>query len=386
MNSLKLFSVRGIDIRVHVTFPLILIWAALQFGWLTGGGVEGAIFGVIVILLLFTIVTLHELGHSAAALRFGVPVKNIVLLPIGGVAQLERIPENPRQELIIAAAGPAVNFGLALILLLVALPFNLPLTDISGLLSGPVTLSLANIFTFIFVQNIFLALFNLIPAFPLDGGRMLRALLAMRLPYARATAVAAAVGRTFAWLLGLYGFLSGGLFLIILAIFVYISAGQEGSQVQLRSILSGIRVEDAFSRQVLTLRPSDPLELAANLTLRSLQSSFPVCEGGRLLGMLTYPRLLETLGSHGRSTPARAVMQTEVPSVTPATPLIEAQALFNSSQLDALPVFENDLFVGMLTNRDVNEMFRLLSAEPELLSLRRSRSTAPLDEVEVTPV
>jgi stage IV sporulation protein FB len=232
------------------------------------------------------------------------------------------------------------------------------------------------------VQNIFLALFNLLPAFPLDGGRILRALLALRLPYAQATRVAAGVGRGFAWLLGLYGFLSGGLFLIILAIFVYISAGQEGSQVQVRSILGDITVDDAFSRQVMTLRPGDPLQLAANLTLRSLQSSFPVCEGERLLGMLTYPRLLEMLESQGRSAPVRAAMIADVPTVAPSTPLIEAQALFSSSRLEALPVVDGEAFLGMITNRDINEMFRLLSAEPELLNMRRNRPVAS-DDAEI---
>ena len=258
-NAFKLFAVKGIDIKVHITFPLILIWAAIQFGVLAGAGWTGALFGVIVVTLLFVIVTLHELGHSFAALRYNVPVQDIILLPIGGVAQLKRIPENPIQEFVIAVAGPAVNFVLAILLALIMIPLGISFENPATLLNNLDSITLTNVFNFVFIYNLFLALFNLIPAFPLDGGRIFRALLALRLPYPRATSIAVSVGRTFAFLLGLYGFLGGGFFLIILAIFIYIGAGQEGTMVQVRSILRGVRVSDAYSRQVRTLTSGDRL-------------------------------------------------------------------------------------------------------------------------------
>jgi Zn-dependent protease len=225
-SSFGLFSVRGINIRVHITFPLILVWAAIQFGALTRQGVSGAVFGIIVTLLLFAIVVLHELGHSIAAQNYGVPVKQIVLLPIGGVAQLARIPEEPVQEFVIAIAGPLVNFGLAILMFIAGL-----VVGIDGVLSNPFSIarlmgeiSPNAIFAYVFASNLFLGIFNLIPAFPMDGGRVLRALLATRLNYASATRIAVVIGQSLAWLFGLWGFLNGGFFLILIAVFIYMGA------------------------------------------------------------------------------------------------------------------------------------------------------------------
>jgi stage IV sporulation protein FB len=367
-SSFKLFSVGGIDIKMHITFPLILIWAAIQFGVLAGAGWTGALFGVIVVSLLFVIVTLHELGHSFAALRYDVPVQDIILLPIGGVAQLKRIPENPIEEFIIAIAGPAVNFVLAVLFLGIMWPLNIELQNPAVLLTNLESITLTNIFNFVFIYNLFLALFNLIPAFPLDGGRIFRSLLALRLPYPRATSIAVSVGRGFAFLLGLYGFLGGGFVLIILAIFIYIGAGQEGTMVQVRSILRGIRVGDAYSRHVKTLAPGDRLGAAAQLTMSSLQSSFPVCEEGHMLGVLSYPQLLEALDSQGHDSPVSYVMNRNVPTVHPETELVEAQEMLRESRSDALPVVDGDQFLGMITSQDISEVYRLLTAAPNLLS------------------
>ena len=171
-GSIPLFRVRGISIRMHLTFPLILVWGAVQFGWLNGGGLSGALFGVVVTLILFTIVVLHELGHSFAALYYGVPVKQIILMPLGGVAQLSRIPEEPRQEFVIAIAGPAVNFLLAILLWLLALVFGASLTVSPEILTS---VSFSSLFSYIFLANLSLGIFNLLPAFPMDGGRILRA-------------------------------------------------------------------------------------------------------------------------------------------------------------------------------------------------------------------
>jgi len=196
-KSFRLLTVSGIDLRLHITFPLILAWAALQFG-LMFGTFSGAIFGIVAITLLFVLVTLHELGHSYAALAFGVPVKQIILTPIGGVAQLMRMPEKPAQELIIAIAGPTVNIIIAILMAALAMGFGV---DILTLLGGFFELSgttFMTLFSYIFVSNIFLAIFNLLPAFPMDGGRILRALLAMRMDYARATSIAAGIGRVLA--------------------------------------------------------------------------------------------------------------------------------------------------------------------------------------------
>jgi len=377
-NSPRLLTVRGIDIKIHITFPLILIWAALQFGLLGGAGWEGALFGVIVIILLFVIVTLHELGHSVAAQHYGVPVRQIVLLPIGGVAQLDHIPETPWQEFVIAIAGPAVNFLLAILLGVLSL---LPGFDFVGLdeltVSGGITLPL--IFTYIFAYNLFLGVFNLIPAFPMDGGRVLRALLAMRMDHLTATQWAVRVGQALAWVFGLYGFLSGNFFLILIAFFIYMGAGAEGNLVRLRSYLRDITVEQAYSRQVNALRPSDTLHHAVTLTLRTLQSTFPVLQMGRLVGVLPYHVLVQALDDKGPSTSVAEVMVKDVEPARPNEELFDVQQRMRESQLDSLPVMDGDEFLGIITSRDIGEIYRLMAIDPSLVPRQvwRRKEEAP---------
>lgn len=367
-SSIKLLTVRGIDIRMHITFPLILVWAAIQFGFLTGGGLAGALFGVVVVLILFVIVTLHELGHSIAAQNYGVPVQQIVLLPIGGVAQLSRIPENPIQEFVIAIAGPAVNFILAILLWIVAIVLNISITLSPAILIDIQRVTFPAVFTYVFISNLFLGIFNLLPAFPMDGGRVLRALLATRLEYTQATAIATTVGRAMAWLFGLYGFLTGNFFIILIAFFIYMGAGQEEALVKTRAILRGLTVRQAFSRQAHALRPENTLQDAVTLTLSSFQASFPVCDGSQLVGLLTYPRLVEVLGSYPPLTPVAEVMLRDVPTASVNEELFDVQRRMQEEHLDALPVVDNGRFLGLITSSDIGEVYRLLSVEPTLLS------------------
>jgi Zn-dependent protease/predicted transcriptional regulator len=375
-SSLRLFSIRGIDLRVHITFPLILVWAAIQFGFLSGAGWTGALFGVIVILLLFVIVTLHELGHSVAAQHYDVPVKQIVLLPIGGVAQLDHIPETPWQEFVIAIAGPAVNFVLAILLGALVLVPGIGFVGVDEFTAlDSITFPL--IFSYIFAYNLFLGVFNLLPAFPMDGGRILRAALAARMDYLTATRWAVRVGQMLAWVLGLYGFTSGNFFLILIAFFIYMGAGQEGQMVQLRTLLRGVTVEQAYSRQANTLRPSDTLHQAVVLTLRTMQSSFPVMQMGRLVGMLPYQRLVEALDNQGPSTPVSDVMLRDVEPARPRDELFDIQQRLQSSQLDALPVMDGDEFLGLITTRDISELYRLITVDPDLLPGRTWRPQIP---------
>jgi Zn-dependent protease/predicted transcriptional regulator len=369
-SSIRLLTVRGIDIRVHITFPLILIFAILQFGVFAGQGVAGAIFGVIVTLLLFAIVVLHELGHAVAAQNYGVPVTQIVLLPIGGVAQLERIPEKPLQEFGIAIAGPLVNVVIAIVLYLVHLAFGIGgLTDDpTGMLMGVGQGGIDAVFNYVFAANLFLALFNLIPAFPLDGGRVLRALLATRLDYRRATAIAVSIGQSLAVLAGVWGFLEGDLFLIVIAIFVYMGAGQEGQLVELRRSLGKLSVDQAYSREAHTLNLQSTIRDAIDLTLTTFQSEFPVWDGGQLMGLLTHHRLLETLNQLGSETLVRDVMLTDVKPVSPDADLFDVQQQMAEKKLEALPVVKDGRFLGLLTVQDVSELYRIATSNPRLLS------------------
>jgi len=360
-NAIRLFKIRGIEIKMHFTFPLILIWAGLSFGLFQNGGVEGAVYGVVVTSLVFAIVVLHELGHSAAAQYYHVPVKQIVLLPIGGVAQLEEIPEDPKKELVIAIAGPLVNFALAILLALAAPLLGqsissgslLALPELLGKLTFP------SIFGYIFTTNLFIGLFNLIPAYPMDGGRILRALLASRLSYGRATAAAVLIGQILSWGFGLWGFLSGNFFLIILAFFIYTGAGQEGRMVQAKHVLGDLRVEQAYSRGVRSIDLNEPLETALQATLHSFQSSFPICDEGGLAGMLPYSVLVRSLENKDLKTPIRDVMQTGIAPVTPQDKLIDVQKRMSLERVDALPVVNEEGFLGMITSQDLNEAYRL---------------------------
>jgi Zn-dependent protease/CBS domain-containing protein len=367
-RGLRLFSVRGIDIRVHVTFPLILVWASLQFGLLRGQGWEGALFGVIVTSLLFAIVVLHELGHSLAAQRYGVPVKQIVLLPIGGLAQLARMPEEPLQEFVIAVAGPLVNFGLAAVMFLLRLladPGGGLATSMWALLGGD-GLSLGAVFNYLFVANLGLGFFNLIPAFPMDGGRILRALLATRFSYLRATAVAVTVGQVLAWGMGLWGLLGGGFFMLFIAFFVYASATQEGRLVRARGVLGDLRVENTYSRQAHTVRPEAPLQQVVHLMLRGFQSDFPVCDGERLVGLLTRDGLIEAWARCGLEGQVGDAILADVTPVAPEEPLHTVRQRLAEAGLNALPVVREGRFLGLITREDVEEIYRLVARRPEL--------------------
>ncbi|MBK8987984.1 MAG: site-2 protease family protein [Chloroflexi bacterium] len=360
-RSLKLFSVRGIDIRLHFTFPLILLWAALQFG-LAGGGGESALFGVIVISLLFVLVTLHELGHSFAALYYGVPVKQIVLSPIGGVAQLQEMPEKPVQEFVIAAAGPAVNLVVALLMALFIPVLGLDRADFVAALTLNAGLTATAVFAYLFVYNIFLALFNLIPAFPLDGGRIFRSLLAMKLDYIQATNIAVGVGRATAVMLGIYALFNGGIFLIFIAVFIYSVGGQEAAFVRTRHTLRGYAVRDAYSPQAYTLTPYTTLQQAVNLMMVSGQGNFPVVDGDNetLAGFVTQQDLGQAMQTRGGHAWANMIMRRVAP-VALGTPLLDVQKRLETEQLGALPVVDNGRYLGIIGQWQIRHFFTLIS-------------------------
>lgn len=380
-QSIKLFSVRGIAVRMHLTFPLILIWAALQFGVLARGGWTGAIFGVIATSLLFIVVILHELGHSFTAQQFGVEVKQIVLLPIGGVAQLAHIPEKPIQEFLIAIAGPAVNFGLAIVLGLFAwiAQLNVSLSQLPSLLLNLEGVSVATLFVYLFASNLLLGVFNLIPAFPMDGGRILRSLLAMRMSYPRATVIAVGIGQLLAFLMGAAGFLRGDFFWVLIAIFIFTGAGQERQLVLARSVLGDLKVEQAYSRGARSISPDSTLREAVELTLNSFQADFPVCDGVQLVGILTHAKLVDSLNRFG---PDKIVSEVMLPNVDPVSPndeLLEVQRRLTEQNIDALPVTQAGTFLGLITNRDINEIYRLASIRSEL-----KQAGEPLASAELT--
>jgi stage IV sporulation protein FB len=350
--SFPIATVRGTVIRIHVTFFLLLAWIGAMHA--RQGGAAEALAGMAFIAVVFACVVLHELGHAAAARRYGIATPDITLLPIGGLARLERIPEEPWREIAIALAGPAVNVGLclALLLLLGAMP-----SPAEGLtVEDPRAGFLARLFW----VNAFLVLFNLIPAFPMDGGRVLRAVLAFRLGRPRATRAAATVGQGVAFLLGILG-LFGAPLLIFIALFVYLGAAGEAAEEELRATTQGLLAEDAMETRFEALPPEADVGEAAEALLRTPQQDFPVVDGsGRLIGVLTRDAIIHALRREGPGAPVADAMR-EVPRVPRRMPLGEAlKALSRDGGVPAVAVEHADgRLAGLLTPANVADLIAL---------------------------
>ena len=358
--SYKLARVAGIDVRVHATFLLLLAFVGFQ-GFAGSGTVRGALAGIGFILLVFFIVVLHEYGHALAARRYGIPTRDITLLPIGGVARLERMPREPRQELVIALAGPAVNVVLALALWLyiaVATGSPNPMAPADERFFGQ------SIARQLLSVNVWLAGFNLIPAFPMDGGRVLRAVLAQRTgDYAGATVRAAGIGRGIALVLGLLGlFVLKQPTLVLVALFVWLSAAGEAGAVQESAALSGVALEQVMITDVRTLAPADPLGRAAELVLAGFQQDFPVVEGGQVVGLLTRQDLVRALAAQGAGAPVGGVMRREFPVADPGERVEEALARLAGAGADAMPVVRGRTLLGVLTRENVGEYLMIRTA------------------------
>lgn len=367
--SLNLLKVKGINIKVHLTFVLILIWAAYRWSISTGEGVQGAIFGIVATLLLFFSVTLHELGHSLQAIKFGVRVRDITLMPMGGLAQMDEIPEEPNKELRIALAGPLVNFGIAALLIGIgALLDARALLSLNELYASLGRVSWSGLLAYLTSANLMLGFFNLIPAFPMDGGRILRALLAKKMNHAKATQIAAQIGQGLALLMGLWGFMSGSWTLVLIAIFVWMGAGQESQGAQVKHTLGETTVGQAMTRSPHVLRVNDSLSKAVELTLTTSQSDFPVLEWGsnRVAGFISELDLLRGLQSLGANAAAREVMRTRIAFASPDEPLHAAQQKMLTSRTRALPVLNGGgELIGLLTADDINEAYRLMAVSPK---------------------
>lgn len=370
--SIKLFRVRGIYVKVHMTFVLILVWAAYRWSSGSGAGFQGALFGVVATLLLFVAVTLHEFGHSFQALKYNIPVKDITLMPMGGLARMEEIPEDPVKELRIALAGPLVNFILfGLLVALGAVLSMRAVISIPELFRSLGETNWSGMLAYLTMANLALGVFNLIPAFPMDGGRVFRALLAMKLDYSKATTIAVRVGQGLAWLLGLWGFLSGSYTLILIAVVVWMGASGEGRETDARSVLGEIKVRQAMTRSPEILTAKDTLSRAVDLTLSSSQSDFPVVElgGEEVVGLLTEKDLLNGLKSKGESAAVGEVMQRRFATAMPEDPLYEVQRRMATAKTKTVPVINpSGQLLGLLTSEDINEAYSLFSIRPQLAS------------------
>ncbi|HEX6791141.1 MAG TPA: site-2 protease family protein [Candidatus Krumholzibacteria bacterium] len=361
--SIRVGNLFGIPLFVHVTFLLVLAWIGVM-SW-RHNGASSAIEDVLFICTLFACVVLHELGHALTARRYGIATRDITLLPIGGVARLDRMPDDPRQELWVALAGPAVNVVIAGVLLFVT-----GLSAVSGISDTGLESMLTGTFVGrVIATNVFLVLFNMLPAFPMDGGRVLRALLAIRLEYARATQLAATIGQLMALgfgLIGLFGIPWLGIqptgMLVFIALFVWIGAAQEAGMAQMRHSLSGIPVSRAMVTEFHTLVPDDTLAAAVELTLKGTQRDFPVLEGDRVAGVLRQSDLLATLARQGPQVLVRDVMQTDFQVVQSSEMLDAAFRRLSECRCNTAPVSFQGRLVGMVTMDNIGEFLAIQGA------------------------
>jgi Zn-dependent protease len=365
--SFKVARVSGIEVKIHITFLLLLVWLAVVYYRM--GGTAAAVDGVLFVCLVFLCVVLHEFGHAFAARRYGIRTPDITLLPIGGVARLEKMPDKPGQEVVVAVAGPAVNVlicgALSLFMLIAGglpdvNPFQPPGQNLIGRLIG---------------VNVLLVVFNMIPAFPMDGGRVLRALLAMRMPYARATHIAATVGQGFAFFIGFTGLMTGNVLFIVIGVFIYMGAAGESAYAQMRDLSTGLHVSSAMVTDFRAVPETATLDDVIDVLLATSQHEFPVVRpGGDLCGLLTRDDLIPALRKNGAETPVSGVMRTGVPTVTPGMRFDTAFAMMQERNCPALPVVDGDgRLVGLFTPENVGELLMVHSA----LQGRRSPATPP---------
>ena len=374
--SFRVARVAGIDIKVHVTFVLIVVLGALQ--WSGRNGLPGALFGALLILALFVCVTLHELGHSLVAQRFGIPVRSIILLPLGGIAFLERNPTKPLHELLIAIAGPLVNIVIAAVLYgaLGGLS-SLTMLSAQGLVQGTTSdPSLGTFLLWLLQANVSLVLFNLIPAFPLDGGRVFRAALWFVLNFTRATTIAVAVGQLFALGLGVLGVISGNFLLVLVAVFIFFGAGQENAEAQARTMLTTQRIGDAYNKHALTLGVGDRVGKVIDYILTSYQPDFAVLQGSRLLGVVSREDVLRALASAADESAVpdmnvTTIMRRDVMGVDADATLDDVRRVMGAQGARLVAVHDGATYLGLVGIEDLTEAYAVLQAVERYRTRRR---------------
>lgn len=357
--SLPIGRISGISLRLHVTFLIFLAFVA--YSGLMEDGLSGAAWAVAMFSSVFACIILHELGHSLVAQQLGVQVKSITLLPIGGVAALRSIPENPWHEIAITVAGPMVNAAIACALI--------PFTGIpSHWLIMEMPQDVRGLLVCLVQANITLFLFNLIPAFPMDGGRLLRAVLALALPYRQATTVAAMVGQGLAILFVVAG-LKFSFWLVLIGAFIFLGAEGEERVVRMRGELRNLHVADVMTREVVVLSPTDPLSRGIELIYQTGQDDFPVLDNGTLVGLVTRPALVEAMNTQPANTPVLAIMDAELTMSPPQEKLVLAcDGILNGTNPRSVMVVDDGQLVGMVSPENIN---RYLSVRSNLKSSRR---------------
>lgn len=347
--SFSIGRLLGSELRVHATFFLLLAWVAAA-AWAEGGP-QAALVNTAFICALFACVVAHEYGHALVARRYGIRTPDITLLPIGGMARLERMPEKPAQEIAVALAGPAVNVVIYVVLIAAGA------STAFDALADPTTAR--DFLGRLAAVNLFLALFNLIPAFPMDGGRVLRAVLSMRMDRVRATKAAASAGQVAAFLFGFWGLASGNLILLLIAVFIFLAAQAESSDVAMRDTARGLKLRDAVITSYESLSPGDPMHVAGQTLIRTTQHEFPVLNAdGTLAGFLTRTALFKAMAEGQNSRPVSEAMDTDIPALPLAAPL--QQALDALAEAPAVAATDKQgRVLGYVTRDNIGELMIL---------------------------
>ncbi|MCJ8167318.1 site-2 protease family protein [Pontibacter sp. E15-1] len=353
--SLKLGRVAGIRILVHWTFVILLAWVAFSEAQ-RGSDLPTTLLAMGFILAVFLCVVLHELGHALTAQRYGINTKMITLLPIGGVASLERMPEKPKQELLIAVAGPAVNVVIALLLWLVLPSLTSVPTEEFFMRITP-----GNFLYLLLFVNVILVLFNAIPAFPMDGGRVLRALLAFKLGRVRATQIAANLGQLLAIGFVFIGFFYNP-FLILIGAFVFFGAYSENIMVQHLDYLRGHKVKEGMITHFVTLAPTETVRQALDKLLAGSEHEFVVEKEGAVIGTLTRSQLIQAVKEDMMQKPVVEIMSGDVKTFNVHDKLSEVYTELQKTRVPLYPVLENGRLAGVINTDNINEFILIKSA------------------------
>ena len=354
--SFKIARIWGIDVYMHWTFLILLGWILLSnLG--AGQTLAQSLMGVVFILVLFGCVILHEYGHALTARRYGITTKNITLLPIGGVANLEKMPDKPIQELWVALAGPAVNVVIAIILLAYfQITNSFPnIEEFTGEITG------RNFLFNVFIVNIILAVFNMIPAFPMDGGRVLRALLAMRYDRGKATEVAAKIGQLLAIIFVFLGFFYN-FWWIFIGLFIFLGAGAEAHFETTPPAFAKYQVRHALLRQFTTLHAFENLEKAITILLNGQEKEFLVELDNAIVGVITRNEIIQGLREQGQEAAIGRIANKEFITLSPHMALQEAYEQMLRAGATICPVMENGELIGVLNMENITEVVMLENA------------------------
>ncbi|MGZ4904245.1 MAG: site-2 protease family protein [Halobacteriota archaeon] len=359
--SFRIATVRGIPILINITLILIIPLFAFAFSlspppYGFGNVPNSFIYGTVAAIMIFVFVLLHELGHSLVALRYGIEVHSITLYLIGGVSAIE-IPKEPRKEFRTALVGPLVSVGLGVIFLI---PSLVIVTAVPAAATSVPNLFLQN---FAYV-NLVLGGFNLIPAFPMDGGRVFRAWLAIRRPYLQATHTAVQIGKIFAVAMGVIGLFINP-FLIVIAFFIYIAASDEERQTTIVQTLSGVKVRDIMTTDVVTVPPSMPISQLIDVMFQSKHASYPVVDSGKLVGLITFGEVHQVPPDRRDDVMVGNVMTRDITPVSPDEEASDVFVALAQKRQGSLPVVEADRVIGIITQKDLTSAMNLLGEARE---------------------